>query len=79
MNPIATVNYHLNPLNAKINDVTWKFLGATPEYTTTKAATPAVVIPNFLNAEKIDGQLAVNYQLSKTDLEKNNLSYPGKN
>ena len=79
LNPIATVNYHLNPLNAKINDVTWKFLGATPEYITTKAATPAVVIPNFLNAEKIDGQLAVNYQLSKTDLEKNNLSYPGKN
>jgi hypothetical protein len=78
LNPIATVNYHLNPLNAKINDVTWKFLGATPEYVTTKAA-PAVVIPNFLNAEKIDGQLAVNYQLSKTDLEKNNLSYPGKN
>ena len=78
MNPIATVNYHLNPLNAKINDVTWKFLGATPEYVTTKAA-PAVVTPNFLNAEKIDGQLAVNYQLSKTDLEKNNLSYPGKN
>lgn len=32
-----------------------------------------------MNAEKIDGQLAVNYQLSKTDLEKNNLSYPGKN
>ena len=79
LNPIATVNYHLNPLNAKINDVTWKFLGATPEYITTKAATPAVVTPNFLNAEKIDGQLAVNYQLSKTDLEKNNLSYPGKN
>lgn len=40
-------------VECKINDVTWKFLGATPEYITTKAATPAVVIPNFLNAEKL--------------------------
>ena len=40
----SAIYYHLNPLNAKLKDIEWKFLAATPEYVATKA-TPAVVTP----------------------------------
>ena len=40
----SAMYYHLNPLNAKLKDIEWKFLAATPEYVATKA-TPAVVTP----------------------------------
>lgn len=32
----SAMYYHLNPLNAKLKDIEWKFLAATPEYVTTK-------------------------------------------
>ena len=52
----SAMYYHLNPLNAKLKDIEWKFLAATPEYVATKA-TPAVVTPIFQNAGKtIDGE-----------------------
>lgn len=72
--------YHLNPLNAKLKDIEWKFLAATPEYVTTKAA-PAVVTPIFQNAGKtIDGErMYATYKLSVEDLKKGNLSTPGEN
>lgn len=76
LNPIATVNYHLNPLNAKVDNVAWKFLATTPEYVNTRAAVP-VVTPVFLKATKADGKLAVDYQLKQDDLKKGNLSIPG--
>ena len=76
----SAMYYHLNPLNAKLKDIEWKFLAATPEYVTTKAA-PAVVTPIFQNAGKtIDGErMYATYKLSVEDLKKGNLSTPGEN
>ena len=33
----SAMYYHLNPLNAKLKDIEWKFLAATPEYVATKS------------------------------------------
>ena len=75
----SAMYYHMNPLNAKLKDIEWQFLAATPEYVTTKA-NPAVVTPIFQNAGKtIDGErMYATYKLSVEDLKKGNLSTPGK-
>ena len=67
----SAMYYHLNPLNAKLKDIEWKFL----------AATPAVVTPIFQNAGKtIDGEkMYATYKLSVEDLKKGNLSTLGEN
>ena len=79
MPSISAMYYHMNPLNAKLKDIEWQFLAATPEYVTTKA-NPAVVTPIFQNAGKtIDGErMYATYKLSVEDLKKGNLSTPGK-
>lgn len=61
------VVYHMNPSSAAEDDYSYKFLYDNPEYISTRANGAGVTV-NFLDKEKVDGDLKVTYQLESPEL-----------
>ena len=61
------VVYHMNPSSAAEDDYNYRFLYDNPEYISTRANGAGVTV-NFLDKEKVDGDLKVTYQLESPEL-----------